>query len=402
MKTAVSLSRLSLVALLVAWQAACGFSAEKRAKNVILFIGDGMGPAQVAAAAYEKLGQTRDAQGNPPKLSFEQFPSFGYLTTFSANSLVTDSSAAATAYACGQKTDNGMLGVTPDKTRLKNIATIAHEKGKAVGIISSVAFNHATPAAFFAYDDSRNDYDEITNQVFANPAPDVVMGGGIIYGKTAEVKTGGKQVLKGNERWSMPNLEAQAQKSGTKIFTCDNFDQLSVQNVGQSRVLGIFDLNKNNQLDFESSRTADTREPHLSQMTAKTLDLLERNTNGFFLMVESGSIDWACHGNKAPEVFGEISELDKTVAQTVEYLRGKGQLDDTLIMVTADHETGGFSIPGPYKKTLKPGQEPKIKFTSNEHTAMPVAVWSQGPGSEALRGKNDNTFVFRLMDAQFE
>lgn len=369
----------------VACVATCAFAAEApskvtKAKNVILFIGDGMALPQVAAAAFQAYGQELDADGNPPRLSFEEFPVVGYITSFSAGGLVTDSSAAGTALASGVKTKNGMLGVTPDMKPLKNIAEYAREAGKAVGVLSSVGLNHATPACFYAHQKGRGDYDEITTQIFETNTVDVLMGGGIY-----------------RDQYTEKQIRDRAAETGFKVFDCNNFADLTPANVGAARVLGLFDTNDNKMLDFESSRSADCREPHLSEMTAKALALLAPGKKGFFLMVESGSIDWACHGNNAVQAIGEVKELDRTVAQTVEFLKREKMLDDTLIIVTADHETGGMTIPGPYKPTLKPGELPEIRFVTKDHTALPPMIWSRGPGSEMLGGKNDNTHVFRTM-----
>ncbi len=354
-----------------------------RAKNVILFIGDGMGPAQVQAAAFKKGGTDRDAAGNPSGLVFEKFPSFGYLTTFSSSGFVTDSSAAGTALASGHKTGNGMLGVDADDKPVENIAEMAKARGKAVGVVSSVGFNHATPACFYAHVGSRNDYDEITSQVFtAKNPPDVILGGGI-YRKT----------------WTDALLADAAAKSNFQIYTLDNLSDLLPARVGKSRVLGYFDANNNQQLDYATSRTAENREPRLAELTTRSLELIARNPKGFFLMVEGGSIDWACHGNMAGPAIGEVLELDAAIDSAVSFLRARRMLDDTLIIVTADHETGGMTLPGPYKGLLKPGQSPEVKFSSKGHTGIPVMVWSRGPGSDSLRGKNDNTAVFRTMAA---
>lgn len=356
-----------------------------RAKNVILFIGDGMGPAQVEASAFKAFGQKRDEKGNPMKLSFEQFPVMGYLTTFAANSFVSDSAAAGSALACGKKTDNGMISVLPDGKPMRSISEIARAKGRAVGVLSSVALNDATPSCFYAHCGSRGNQDAITSQIFDAPVADVLMGGGIV-----------------RKTWTDDKIRTEAEKAGIKFFTCGNFSQITSASTGDAKVLGYFDANDNKQLEFETSRTAGSNEPSLVQMTAVALDLLKRNPKGFFLMAESGSIDWACHRNNAPQAIGEALELDRTVAQTLEFLAREKILDSTLVIVTADHETGGMTIPGPYKKILSAGDMPDVQFSTKGHTGMPVFVWARGPGSELLRGKNDNTAVFDAMAAALE
>ena len=378
---------IKVVSLLAAGFAAAALCStaqaqNTRAKNVILFIGDGMGHAQVEAAAFHKYGTMLDNQGNPPKFTFEKFPVFGYTTNFSSDSFITDSSAAGTALASGQKTNNGVLGVTPDGRKPDTIADLAKAQGKAVGIVSSVGFNHATPAAFFAHSDSRNDYDEITSQVFTadNPA-DVLIGGGI-YRKT----------------WNNVLLEAEGAKNDIKVFTLDNLSDLTPDKVGKSRVLGFFDETDNKQLDYITSRTASSRDPRLVELTTRTLDLLlaRAGDKGIFLMVEGGSIDWACHAGMAGPAIGEVLEFDAAIAATLDVLKQRNELDNTMIVVTADHETGGLTLVGPYKKTLEQATV-QYNFSSTNHTGIPVMLWAQGPGSQVLNGKNDQTRVFDAM-----
>lgn len=349
-------------------------------RNIILFIGDGMGPAEVASAAAKKFGQERDALGNPMKLSFEAFPAVGYLTTSSANSFITDSAAAITALACGRKTDNGTIGLLPDGTSVENVADIAKRKGKAVGVMSSVGLNHATPAGFYAHVKSRNNYNKILQQFFDQDKIDLLMGGGV-YG----------------DEWTDAKIHETAAAKGYKVFDCKNAASLTAENVSDSKVFGYFDTNGNHQLDFEATRERDNPEPHLSDLTVRAVNILSRDPNGFFLMVEGGAIDWACHGNKPEEAIGETLEFARAIQETVDTLNSNGLLDSTLIIVTADHETGGMALNGPYGKTLPAGQQPEIKWTSNNHTAIPVYVWARGPLSNEFVGKNDNTFVERVI-----
>jgi alkaline phosphatase len=349
-------------------------------KNMILFIGDGMGPAQVAATAAHLFGDQRDAQGDPLKLSFEQFPAFGYLTTFSSNSYVTDSAAAGTALACGVKTNNGVIGQTPDGTSVASTAEKAADRGLAVGVVSSVGLNHATPAVFYAHVPSRNQYNDIVDQFFASGHVDVLMGGGI-YG----------------DRWTTEAISTAAGNAGYSVFTCDNFDQLDPATFSGTKVFGYFDTNNNHQLDYEAERTGDSPEPHLSDLALKTVELLSRDPDGFFLMVEGGAIDWGGHANNPANVIGETMEFDRTISRVIDLLRDKGMLEDTLIVVTADHETGGLGLTGPYQNRLSPEHPQEFGWTSTNHTAIPVPVYARGPGAQAFIAKNDNTFVARRM-----
>lgn len=355
--------------------------------NIILFIGDGMGLSQVQSAVYTKFGQKLDESGEPIKLSYEKFPVFGYVTTFSSNSLVTDSAAAGTAIACGYKTDNGMLGVTPDGKSIKSVADVAKEKGKIVGVMSSVGLNHATPASFYAHVSSRGSYDDVTEQFLAEGKLDLLIGGGI-YRKNLTLEA----------------INEKAGKANFKVFTCENINDMTPEKTKDSRVFGYFDLNDNKQLDYESERTPENKEPHLSDLTVQALKILidKKKDKGFFLMVESGSIDWACHDNKFEQAMSEVIELDKTVSDTIKLLEEKKILNDTLIIVTADHETGGQALNGPYKKVLNENENPEIAWTSKNHTAISVMIWATGPGAKMFSGKIDNTqiakSIFKLLE----
>jgi alkaline phosphatase len=378
---------MSLTILIVFLMISCSVLGQKNVessgdiklpKNIILFIGDGMGLNQVQSAVYQKYGQTLDEKNDPIKLSFERFPVIGYVINFSANSLVTDSSAAGTAIASGYKTDNGMLGVTSDGKEVKSVAEYAKEKGKIVGIMSSVGFNHATPASFYAHAGSRGDYDDIIDQLFAKKFVDVLIGGGV-YGK----------------RWTPESINQAAKEANYKVFTCANINEMTPEYVKDSKVLGYFDLNNNKQLDYMSDRKPDNKEPVLSELTLKALEILKSKMkdNGFFLMVESGSIDWACHENNFTRSASEVIELDITVLKTIKFLEENNLSKDTLIIVTADHETGGLVINGPYKKVLKECEDPQIGWTTKEHSATPIMVWATGPGAEKFSGKIDNTLI---------
>ncbi len=341
-----------------------------------------MGLAHIESAVYSTYGQGLDEEGEPFKLSFERFPVCGFVTTFSLNSFITDSAAAGTALAAGVKTNNGMLGVTPDGNPTETLAELAKKKGKAVGLVSSVGVNHATPAVFYAHVESRNEYNKIGDQFFAGGVVDVIMGGGI-YG----------------DKWTDEQILESATQAGYRVFNCQNYHELNPETEYMERVFGYFDVNNNKQLDYESTRGPSNIEPHLSDITLKTLEILKHNKKGFFLMVEGGSIDWASHGNDFEPCKGEVLEFDRTVSRTLEFLERENLLRHTLIVVTADHETGGMSMTGPYQQPLLQGDEPEIKWTSGNHTAAAVPIWATGPGAAPLNGKHDNTFIFETLAA---
>ncbi len=372
-------------------------SAQKAAKGCILFIGDGMGPAVVCATNIHLNGQKLKANGEPEKLSFEQFPVVGYMTTHSANSFITDSAAAGTAMACGVKTNNGVVGMDVDGKPYDSIAKIAADMGKSAGVLTSVFMNDATPSVFYAHSIQRaNDKtgNAIIEQAFDKPFLSVLMGAGC---RTTSI--------------TLEQLSEKAKAAGfTVANTKEDLDKIDAVKLGKEngRLFGDYDIPEPNktkgnlQLDYETSRTSETKEPHLSELTRKAVEVVTQNPKGFFLMVEGGSIDWASHNGEDQIAIGETAELNKAVEQTVAYLKEKGLYDDTLIIVTADHDTGGFSLNKGYGKVFAPGDTVEMQPNTNGHTALPVMVWATGPGSELFAGKIDNTSIHYNIKKAFE
>ncbi|MBN1475678.1 alkaline phosphatase [Candidatus Sumerlaeota bacterium] len=350
-----------------------------RARNVILFIGDGMGQAQVVAASYVQSGQ----QGaDTPGLFFEAFPVLGYLTTHSEDSFVTDSAAAGTALACGIKTTNGTIGQTSDGVRAQSILEYAHGLGMATGDVTSVQVNHATPACFASHVESRQQYSDILDQYLADRTAEVFLGGGLA----------GDDV-------SIDDVAQRAQSAGYRWIGPGEGEQLLTVIPGE-RLFGSFDENGDGHLDYPSERRElQSTEPHLHHLALAAVEALSADPDGFFLMVEGGAIDWACHANQIQNTVDEVLELDRTIEAVCERLEEMGRLDETLIIVTADHETGGLTLPGPYRQTLAETTSPEFAWSSGNHTAIPVLVWARGPGAEALSGRHDETFVVDAIKA---
>ncbi|MFA4944360.1 MAG: alkaline phosphatase [Lentisphaeria bacterium] len=378
----------SLLLLFAAWAGTlAAAAAEDGPRNVILFIGDGMGLAQVQAAA---VARARAAGASDPaiagRLAFEEFPVFGYLTTAAANSFVTDSAAAGTALAGGEKTDNGVIGQTPAGRAIPSIARAAKAHGRAVGILSSVGFDHATPACFYAHDGARGNYEAIVNQALGSGF-DLIFGGGVCA-----------------QGWDDARLAAAARAAGWQFVNPATLAALTPATAGE-RLLGSFDLNGNDQLDYAVERQPGNREPRLADLTRKALEILAARIprqGGFFLMAEGGAIDWACHNNAAAAAVGEVLELDQAVRETLAFLAANGLLDDTLVVVTADHETGGLALIGPAGKPLAADCAPEFAWTSGGHTGIPVPVYARGPGAAAFAGKHDNTHVGRTLRRHLE
>jgi len=319
-----------LLALMFAAQASAAGEpySGKPAKYVFLFIGDGMAQAQRAAAEYylaSKEGQDRPGM---VRLAMNALPVHGATTTYSLNSIITDSGAAGTALACGVKTYNGAIGVDNAKTPVKSLAELAKESGLKVGIVSTVSLDHATPACFYSHQASRNSYYEISLAAAASGF-NYFAGGGF---KDPEGK--------------------KSPKDGAKIALMDAFktNGYEVANTkeavlglkkGQDKVLAINPvLDADKAMPYALDADPD-KEISLARFTAKGIELLD-NPKGFFMMVEGGKVDWACHANDAASSIGDVLSLDEAVAVAVEF--AKKHPAETLIVVTGDHECGGLAL----------------------------------------------------------
>ncbi|MCU7834240.1 MAG: alkaline phosphatase [gamma proteobacterium symbiont of Taylorina sp.] len=329
-------------------------------KNIILFIGDGMGVSQISAAKIVK-----------GRLNLEQFDVSGLLTTHSSNSLVTDSAAAGTALATGYKTNNGVISLLPEGTRLKTIVEYAIEKNKATGIVVSSSITHATPATFLAHTGSRKNHSEIAEQI-AQSDVDVLFGGGWGYFIP--------QNIAGSLRSDNKDLLAEIKVSRQVIQTEQEFLNLS----SVDSVVGLFAAKHLKEAKF--------RQLSLAQLTAKAIHILaakseSKNNKGFFLMIEGSQIDWAGHQNDEAYLLSEMLDFDAAVGVGLDYARESQQ---TLLIVTSDHETGGFTI---HNGSLNNKRISSSSFASTRHTAVMVPVFAYGPGSSLFSGIHDNTSI---------
>lgn len=319
------MTRLRLIGfafLLLTLLSSCCRQAEPSAKYVFLFIGDGMGISQVIAAEAFRSAAKEEDQA---LMSFRQFPVTGLSTTYAANRYITGSAAAGTALASGEKTNINRIGMGPSgEEPLQSIAYSAKEKGMKVGIISSVSIDHATPAAFYARQPDRNMYFEIGADL-ANSGFDFFGGGGFVQPKG---------VLDGDS----VDLFEYARKMGYQLINdAEGFKALDKSDIP---VLFI-----NPMLAEGASMYYAIDQPEgyisLANITEKAIRCLD-NENGFFMMVEGGKIDWVCHANDAASVVREVIDFSDAVAEAVKFY--KQHPDETLIVVTADHETGGLAI----------------------------------------------------------
>lgn len=325
-------------------------------KNIILFIGDGMGISQLSAAKVIK-----------GSLYIEQFPVSGLLTTHSADSLITDSAAAGTALATGYKTNNGMISLLPDGTAVKTIIEYAIEKQMATGIVVSSSVTHATPAAFIAHINSRKKHNKIAEQITDIPL-DVLFGGGFGYFIP--------QGFSGSLRNDNKNLVTRLNKHREVLKTEKDF--LNFNSPGS--VIGLFAK--------KHPEKAGVRQPGLAQLTRKAIEILSNNhKNGFFLMVEGSQIDWAGHQNNQTYLINEMIDFDDAIGIGLHYAE---KSPETLIIVTSDHETGGFAI---HSGSIEKKQISHSSFASTHHTAAMVPIFAYGPGSTLFSGVHDNTYI---------
>jgi alkaline phosphatase len=292
-------------------------------KYIFLFIGDGMSFAQVNAAQIYKSSLAQDEM-TMETLNFADFPVTGMMTTYDATSFCPDSASAGTALSCGIKTQSGVLGLAADKeTQPKNIVELLKEDGRKIGIVSTVAANHATPAAFYAHVPSRGDYYDIAMQM-AESGVDYFGGGSLIDPAGSD----------GDQEDAFEVLK----QNGYNV--ADTKEEIMALGGGSGKAYAVSPVLQGStampySLDMEEGDLS------LADFVSKGIDVLD-NENGFFMVCESGMIDWACHANDAMTAIAETLVLEDAVEAALGF--AKEHPRETLIVVTADHETGGMAI----------------------------------------------------------
>jgi alkaline phosphatase len=360
------------------------------AKNVIFMVPDGMGISYVTATRIFVNGP----DGDP--LHFETLPQIGYQRTHSANSTVTDSAAAASAWAAGDKFLNGEISChSVDDVCVENPATIlelAKAKGKATGLVASSTITHATPAAFGAHSHSRQCQAEIGRQFVEETMVDVLLGGGI----------GGNKADYNCEQYpgQDPAAPVAAALAAGYSYVTNETEMNAAVAAGAERVLGLFTPGgKTPELFWVDGSTYPAGEPTLAEMTEAALDVLEEDRDGFFLMVEGSQIDWAGHANDINYLIGDTIAFDESVKKVLDWLDERPMRKmRTLLVVVGDHETGGMMIDGPYGSLSAPGDIIQAGWTSTNHSAQDTIIWSQGPGSRQLGAALQNTDLFDAMN----
>lgn len=373
----MSLLSTAICAFLLTFLPTISFAGS--AKNIIIMVPDGMGLADVTAARTFKNGP------NGAPLSFETLEHIGYQRSHSANSLVTDSAAAASAWACGEKFNNNEICYHGDGRPVRpSILELAKKAGKSTGLVVTDGITEATPAAFGAHVPTRDCRQEIGRQYLETTGVDVLLGGG-----RKEFSTGTPDPC-----GTKGDLLLSAGKKGYVLVT-DREELKKAVAGGSRKLLGLFQARG---MTPEVERQAASLEPRLPEMTAAALTVLEKDRDGFFLLVESSLVDKANHRNNFPMQFGEILAFDEAVATVKNWLMAdRKRADTTLLIVVADHETGGFTITGPDSSLPPPGGTLETAWTGKGHSAVDTMVWSEGPGSKNLARALNNTDLYRVM-----
>lgn len=324
-----------------------------KAKNVILMIGDGMGTAQIYAGLTANKGS----------LNLEKTTYSGFIKTYSSDDYVTDSAAGATAFATGHKTYNGAIGVDSTQKPVTTILEIAEKQGLATGLVATSSITHATPASFIAHQPSR-DMAEAIAADFLETDIDVFIGGGEEYFSDRE---DGRDLLRELEE--------------NNYRVSNDIDEITGTNNG--KLAGFLPVrpwskDRGDQL-AETSRTA--------------VNILDQDEDGFFLMIEGSQIDWGSHDNNLEYAIQEMLDFDRAIGKVLEFAEKDGE---TLVIITADHETGGLTLTD---GNLETG-EVEGAFSTGGHTGTLVPVFSYGPGAENFSGIYENTAIYdKMMNA---
>jgi len=319
--------------------------AQKNPKNVVFLIGDGMGIAQIYAGMV----------ANNNRLNLERCTYSGFSKTYSSNKFTTDSGAGGTALACGVKTKNGMIGMSPDSVPVQSVLELSSHNKLSTGIVVACAVTHATPASFIAHQVNRNLYDEIATDYLKTDI-DVFIGGGRKY---FEDRNDGR------------NLTNELKRKGYQIA----YKLADVKAIKTGKLAGLLYDDQNPNMPERGTMLPDA--------TMAAINILDNNKKGFFLMVEGSQIDWAGHDNNLRQLVKEMLDFDQTIGRVLDFAKKDG---NTLVIITADHETGGLTL-----LNGKFGSDDmKAIFTTKDHSGVPVPIFAYGPGAENFSGFMEN------------
>ena len=417
-------------------------SAPPMPKNIIVFIADGCGYNQVDAASLYQYGETGKqvyeqfsvvygmshypvtGHGYDPKLAWSEFD---YVMK-----KATDSAAAATTMACGVKTVNGAIGVDQNGKNLENIVERVEKYGKASGVVSSVLFSHATPAGFSVHNKSRRNYSEIASSMINDSPLEVIMGcGHPLYNNDGQLNEEKEyRMVGGKDLWDSlveGKVKNDSDGDGEDDLWSLIQDQTEFQKMmsGETpkRVIGIPKVSST----LQQSRGGDANAspysvaftknvPTLEEMTTAAINILDEDPDGFFLMVEGGAVDWAGHGNQSGRVIEEEIDFNKSIEAAVAWIEKNSSWEESLIVITGDHETGYLCGPDsnpddpdgnlPVEQMWKPlvnngkGIQPGMEWHSESHTNQLIPFYAKGFGSEKFhdRVKGDDPVRGKYID----
>ena len=325
-------------------------SAAPRAKNVILMIGDGMGISQITAGMYMNMN----------RLHLERIRHIGLIKTYSSDNLITDSAAGATAFACGIKTYNGAVGVDAEGKPVTNLFELLQERGMSTGLVATSSLSDATPACFYAHRTDRTQYEAITTDFLAGTV-DIAIGGGRRLFTHREDKRDLVAELEAQGYAIHKDLGKAKKAASKRMFVIESPGHMPAVRRGRG--------------DF------------LTAASQFAIEHLAQNDKGFILMIESSQIDWGGHSNDAKYVISEMIDFDDDIGSALDFAEKDG---NTLVIVTADHETGGLAIEGGNLEN----NSVEIDFTTDHHTGTLIPVFAFGPGAEEFMGIYENTGIY--------
>ena len=330
-------------------------------KNIVLLICDGAGLSQISSAYFYKN----------KSVNYSRFKNIGLIHVNSSDNLITDSAASGTAFATGHKTYNTSIGVSDEKVELANLVEIASNSGVNCGIVTTSSITHATPASFFAHVSSRYQEEEIAMQL-ADSEVDFFAGGGLNFFIN---------------RSDNLNVIDRLISNGFSVNTnaLDEFSTIKKNNK-QAYILAPDGMPK----------VTDGRGSFLEKATILGINFLQRNDNPFFIMSEGAQVDWAGHDNDSDYLVSEMIDFDNTIGSVLDFAELDGE---TLVIVTGDHETGGFTLSGKkgvdsQGKIYEDYNEIEPTFSTNGHSATLIPIFAFGPGSQEFNGIYHNNEVF--------
>ena len=390
----LSIILAAVLALTTAFSCKTQDQSEQKAKYVFLFIGDGMGTAHVATT--ESYLSYKAGKLGGEQLLMTTFPYYGSVTTHSANQNITCSSAAGTAIACGEKANNGTVGINKDSLNIESIAYRLQKDGYKIGIISTVPINHATPSAFYAHNVNRSNCYELSHD---------------IPGSRFEFYAGaGFLEFKGKDGNSEPTDEYLEKNGYSVSYGLKEFREESMD-----KELAVFCQASNREESADNYTSGDKAEADasLGQMLELGMEFLGTD-EPFFFMCEGGAIDWSAHSNLTMPMIENVLEFDEAIKVAYDFYLAHPE--ETLIVVTADHETGGLTlgagsttvnwaelerewIESGKKSTMSSDENRKfnkkcsIGWTTGSHTGGAVPMFAIGVGAEKFNGRMDNTDI---------